>query len=237
MLKDRITSFRDCTLLQMSRSPFLISYVLLIIPLHLLGIGLDSWDVCHGYGNNCGSWHIQDWHLNLLAIFFAALVQPSGSLLLAPAFPPQTVLNRLNPLVCMAEGISTLFTLLSLHFSRNTLPYPAAATLTLYLRETSSLTPPQLEQLSSYESNKPNYTAIRESLGFSSLEPRNISASASLYVFGLLALIRFMLNKWLYADARYYHAMFSFPSILRLSAPHYCPCDIKSLDTRGDRYC
>jgi hypothetical protein len=101
----------------------------------------------------------------------------------------------------MAEGISTLFTLLSLHFSRNTLSYPAAATLTLYLRETSSLTPTQLEQLASYESNKPNYTAIRESLGFSSLEPRNISASASLYVFGLLALIRFMLNKWLYADA------------------------------------
>lgn len=60
---------------------------------------------------------------------------------------------------------------------------------------------PELEEFSSKALSKPNYTAVRETLGFSPLRPRSISASASLYVFGLLAPIRFMLNKWLYADA------------------------------------
>ena len=186
----------------MAQSPFLISYFLLIVPLHLLGIGPHNWVSCLGRGpyNNCG-WHVQDWHLNFLAITFAAILQPTGSLLLAPASPRQSFISRLNPVIGMAEGMSTLFTLLALHFSPNPMSYPAAATLTLYRREASSLTPTQLDDLSSNVSNKQNYHSIRKSLGFSPLQPRSITASASLYIFGLLALIRFMLNKWLYSDA------------------------------------
>lgn len=199
--KKWITGFRNGTIHCLSQSPFLISYFLLIIPLYLLGIGPDSWGVCHGSGLNCHGWHVQDWHVNFLAIIFAQHLQPKGSLVLAPASPRQTVLSRLNPLVCMAEGISTLFTLLSLHFSDNPMSYPAAATLTLFRREASSLAPSQLEDISSKELNKPNYTAIRESLGFSSLRARSTTAPASLYVLVFFTATRLMLNKSLYVSA------------------------------------
>lgn len=145
---------------------------------------------------------MQAWHLNLVAIFFTALVQPTGSLLLPPASQHPTFLSRLNPLIGMAEGVSSPFTLLALHFdSTNQLSYPVAATFTLYRREASSFTTTQLEGICSKESRNPDYNKIRQSLGFVPLNPRSISASTSLYVFGLLFFIRVSLNRWMYHNA------------------------------------
>jgi hypothetical protein len=191
---ERAIHFRDCALRRLDRSPFLISYVLLIIPLPFLGFAPGYW--IYYAGNSPGT----DW-IVLVAVVAASILQPTGSLLLNPASRRPPLLSRLNPLVCTAEGVSTLLTLFNLRFSSTRpLSYSAAATLVLYRRESSSLPPACLHDL--IKDSKPlSYNTTRIRLGFPPLITRSITASDAVYVLALMGLLRLTMDQHIYSRA------------------------------------
>jgi hypothetical protein len=191
---ERATHVRDCALRRLAHSPFLISYVLLIVPLPLLGLAPKYWNY-YRYNSPGNDWIV------LIAIVAASILQPTGSLLLNPASRRPPLLSRLNPLVCTAEGVSTLLILFNLHFSSaRPLSYPAAATLLLYRRESSSLPPAYLHDL--IKDSKPlSYNTLRINLGFPPLITRSITSSDAVYVLALMGLLRVTIDEQMYSRA------------------------------------
>jgi hypothetical protein len=160
------------------RSPYLISYILLILPFIFLGHGIL-------YLNR---YYYSESNVTLLWFIVFALCQPVGSLLAAPAANPGR-LYRLNPLMCMAESVSTIFTLLKLRFSGSKqLSWVAAAKTLLYQREAVVLTSEQLHGLVGGE--KSSYAALRKALGFPPLQIRSLDASASISMIYFFILAR-----------------------------------------------
>jgi hypothetical protein len=191
---ERATHARDWALRRLVRSPFLISYVLLIIPLPLLGFAPGYWN-SYGYNSPGNDWIV------LVAIVAASILQPTGSLLLNPASRRPPLLSRLNPLVCTAEGVSTLLALFNLRFlSTRPLSYPAAATLLLYRRESSSLPPAYLHDLIK-DSKSLSYNTTRIRLGFPPLITRSITASDAVYVLAFMGLLRLAMDQHMYSRA------------------------------------
>jgi hypothetical protein len=127
-------------------------------------------------------------------MLFGQHLQATGSLLRHPAFPHQTLLACLNPLVCIAEGVSHS-SCYSPFQDPNVLP--RCSNTHVLSSRTSSLNPYQLDDLS----NKPTYASTRKSIAFPPLRTRTVHTSPSLYVLGLFSLIRFRLNKQLYISA------------------------------------
>jgi hypothetical protein len=191
---ERAIHFRDCALRRLARSPFLISYFLLIIPLPLLGLAPGYWSY-YAYNSPGTDWIV------LVAIVAASILQPAGSLLLNPTSRRPPLLSRLNPLVCTAEGVTTLLTLFNLRFSStHPLSYSAAATLLLYRRESSSLPPAYLHDL--IKDSKPlSYNTARIRLGFPPLIARSITASDAVYVLVLMGLLRLTMDQHMYSRA------------------------------------
>jgi hypothetical protein len=191
---ERAIHVRDCALRRFARSPFLISYFLLIIPLPLLGLAPGYWNY-YPYNSSGNDWIV------LAAIVAASILQPAGSLLLNPASRRPPLLSRLNPLVCTAEGVSTLLTLFNLRFSSTRpLSYSAAATLILYRRESSYLPPAYLHDL--IKDSKPlSYNTKRIRLGFPPLITRSITASDAIYVLAFMGLLRLTMDQYMYLRA------------------------------------
>jgi hypothetical protein len=186
---ERANHVRYYALRQLSRSPFLISYILLIVPLPLLVLAPTYWNPYGGHNSPGNDW------IMLLAIVAASFLQPAGSLLLNPTSRSPPLLSRLNPLICTAEGVSTLLTLFNLRFSSTCpLSYPAAATLLIYRRESSSLAPAHFHDLIK-DSKTLSYETTRVQLGFPPLVTRSITASDAVYVLALMGLLRVTIDE------------------------------------------
>ncbi|KAH0539053.1 hypothetical protein FGG08_004399 [Glutinoglossum americanum] len=172
---------RNRILIRLSRNPITISYLLLIAPLSFIA----------SYPLFTRAYHNDTPRGLYLLILFAALSQPKGSLLLAPATNPGR-LYRLNPLVCLAEALVTVFRLAVLKtVGDKGLSWVGAARVLVYERESVDVGREDVKELAEEGSSKGyGYSEVRGSLGFPPLRTRGLDSSATISIFVIFLLTR-----------------------------------------------